>query len=234
ASLDLAGIQNDLVKEICATGTPVVVVLTNGRPYTINWIAQNVPAILEAWYPGEQGGNGIADVLFGDYNPAGRLPISIPRSVGQLPIYYSARKSARRNPYVDMECDPLYPFGFGLSYTKFEYSNLRLSASEIAIGESAVVEVDVKNIGTIPGDEVVQLYIRDNIASVTRPNKELKGFERVHILPGETKTVSFLVTPEMLQILDLDMRWTIEPGTFTIMVGPNSVDLMEVALEVRR
>ncbi|MCL6630944.1 MAG: glycoside hydrolase family 3 C-terminal domain-containing protein, partial [Armatimonadetes bacterium] len=203
-------------------------------PYTINWIAQNVPAILEAWYPGEQVGNGIADVLFGDYNPAGRLPISIPRSVGQVPIYYSARKSARRNPYVDMECDPLYPFGFGLSYTTFDYSNLRLSASEIAIGESVVVEVDVKNTGTIPGDEVVQLYIRDDIASVTRPNKELKGFERVHILPGETKTVSFSVTPEMLQILDLDMRWTIEPGTFAIMVGPNSVDLLQVTLEVRR
>jgi len=234
ASLDLAGVQNDLVKEICATGTPVVVVLTNGRPYTINWIAQNVLAILEAWYPGEQGGNGIADVLFGDYNPAGRLPVSIPRSVGQVPIYYSARKSARRNPYVDMECDPLYPFGFGLSYTTFDYSNLRLSASEIAIGESVVVEVDVKNTGTIPGDEVVQLYIRDDIASVTRPNKELKGFERVHILPGETKTVSFSVTPEMLQILDLDMRWTIEPGTFAIMVGPNSVDLLQVTLEVRR
>jgi beta-glucosidase len=233
ASLDLAGVQMDLVKEICATGTPVVVVLVNGRPYSINWIAQNVPAIIEAWYPGEQGGNGVADVLFGDYNPAGRLPISIPKSVGQLPIYYSARRSARQNPYVDMDGDPLYPFGFGLSYTKFEYSNLRLSSSEIRIGETATVSVDVTNVGGVAGDEVVQLYIRDNIASVTRPMKELKGFQRLHFQPGETKTVSFSITPEMLQILDLDMQWRVEPGIFTIMVGPNSIDLAEILLEVK-
>jgi beta-glucosidase len=230
-NLDLLGNQDDLVKAMLATGKPVVVVLLHGRPNSINYIAANVPAILDAWYVGQEGGTAIADVLFGDYNPAGRLPITVPRSVGQLPDYYYQKPSAKRE-FLGSTTLPLYPFGWGLSYAKFEYSNLRLSADHIGPQGSTKAIVDVKNTSTVSGDEVVQLYIRDEVSSVTRPVKELRGFRRISIAPGETKTVEFLLGPEALSFLNREMERVVEPGTFDIMAGGNSVDLIHTKLTV--
>ena len=174
----------------------------------------------------------MADVIFGDYNPAGRLPITVPRSVGQLPDFYNQKPSAHR-PYLFSNSTPLFPFGYGLSYTKFHYGNLRIEPASIVPNDQAKVSVDVTNTGSRAGDEVVQLYIRDEISSVTRPIKELKGFERVAIRPGETRTVTFSVGPEALRFYNREMKRVVEPGTFKIMVGPNSVDLTAVSLEVK-
>jgi beta-glucosidase len=225
ATLDLYGMQLELIKAIKATGTPVACVLLNGRPLSINWIQDNIPAIVEAWFPGEAGGKAVADVLFGDYNPAGRLPITFPKSVGQLPIYYNQKPSAIHR-YVTESENPLYPFGYGLSYTSFAYSNLRLSSTEIKKDGSINISVDVKNIGDRDGEEVVQLYINDVYSSVTTPRKTLKGFKRVNINKGETKTVKFTLGPDELAIWNRDMQRVVEPGDFEVMVGGNSKDVI--------
>jgi len=230
-SLELIGRQNDLVKAIVETGKPTIVVLLNGRPISINYVAANVPAILEGWYLGQEGGSAVADVLFGDYSPAGRLPITVPRSAGQLPIFYNYKPSARRG-YLFSTSEPLFPFGFGLGYTTFKYDNLRLTQPKIGPGGQTTVKVDVTNTGKVAGEEVVQMYIRDQVSSVTRPVKELKGFQRIMLAPGETKTVELSITPDKLAFLDVNMKRVVEPGLFDIMVGPNSVDLKSVQLEV--
>ncbi|HKR30257.1 MAG TPA: glycoside hydrolase family 3 N-terminal domain-containing protein [Terriglobales bacterium] len=231
-SLDLVGRQDELVARLLATGKPIVVVLLHGRPNSINFIAEHIPAILDGWYLGQEGGTAMADVIFGDYNPAGRLPITVPRSVGQLPDFYNQKPSAHR-PYLFANSTPLFPFGYGLSYTKFRYNNLRLEPATIPVNGKTRVSVDVTNAGDRAGDEVVQLYIRDEISSVTRPIKELKGFQRLNIKPGETRTVSFSIGRQELQFYNREMKRVVESGTFKIMVGPNSVDLTSVSLDVR-
>lgn len=232
AIIELPGRQTDLIKAIQATGKPTVVVLLNGRPLTINWIAENTPAILESWFPGTEGGNAIADVLFGDVSPGGKLPVTFPRYVGQVPLYYNHLNTGRpadpekkySSKYLDLPVTPLFPFGFGLSYTEFQISNLQLSSSSIPVDGKLTVSVDVRNTGKRAGDEVVQLYIRDVVASVARPVKELKGFERVTLQPGETRHVTFTLTPRELGFHNSDMRFVVEPGTFNVTVGTSSVD----------
>ncbi len=230
-SLELFGRQNDLVKAVLATGKPTVVFLINSGPLAINYVAENVPAILEGFYLGEETGTAVADVLFGDYNPGGKLPVSFPRSVGQLPIYYNYKPTARRG-YINSTTAPLFSFGHGLSYTTFKYSNLKITKPKIGTNESTSVTVDVTNTGKVRGDEVAQMYLRDDVSSVTRPVKELKDFARVLIEPGATKTVTFSITPEKLSFYNREMKRVVEPGTFQIMVGGNSVDLMNATLEV--
>ena len=227
ANLDLTGVQEDLIQAIFATGTPTVVVLINGRPLSTRWTAENVPALVEAWEPGERGGEAVADVLFGNYNPTGRLAISVARHSGQLPIYYNYKpgKQGRiRQGYVDMPATPLYPFGYGLSYTNFAYSNLQIEPAEIHPGGEAKVSMDVKNTGDRAGVETAQLYLHERYAPVSTPVKNLRGFERVALNPGETKTVTIKLTPEELQLLDIDMRWKVVPGDFDIMAGKSSAD----------
>ena len=228
-SLDLLGSQDDLAKALVETGKPIVVLLLHGRPNSVNYIAEKVPAILDGWYLGQEGGRAVGDVLFGDYNPAGRLPITVPRNVGQLPDYYYQKPSARRG-YLGSSTQPLFPFGWGLSYTTFKYSGLRLAPATIGVAGETKVSVDVGNTGKVRGDEVVQLYIRDEVSSVTRPIKELRGFRRITLEPGETKTVEFILGFDQLSFFNRDMRPVVEPGTFKIMVGGNSVDLIETTL----
>jgi beta-glucosidase len=230
-SLELVGRQNDLVKAVLETGKPTVVMLINSGPLTINYIAENVPAILEGFYLGQETGVAVADVLFGDTNPAGKLSVSFPRSVGQLPIYYNHKPTARRG-YLFTSKEPLFPFGFGLSYTTFDYSNLKISQPQIRPNGRAEVSVTVTNTGKVAGDEIVQLYIHDLVSSVTRPVKELKDFKRIALAPGESKAVSFVITPDKLAFLDLNMNNTVEPGWFDIMVGTSSVKNQKVKLEV--
>ncbi|MEK7829970.1 MAG: glycoside hydrolase family 3 C-terminal domain-containing protein [Acidobacteriota bacterium] len=230
-SLDLVGRQNDLVKAIVETGKPVVVLLINSAPLSINYIAETVPAILEGFYLGQETGVAVADVLFGDTNPAGKLAVTFPRSVGQLPIAYNHKPTARRG-YLYTSKEPLFPFGFGLSYTTFSYSNLKVSLEKITPDGQATVSVTVKNIGNRAGDEIVQLYIRDSISSVTRPVMELKDFKRIALAPGESKTVTFTITPDKLSFLDLNMQRVVEPGAFEIMVGTSSVKVQKTKLEV--
>ncbi|MGH9328603.1 MAG: glycoside hydrolase family 3 C-terminal domain-containing protein [Terriglobia bacterium] len=234
ASLNLTGVQEDLIKAVYATGTPTVLVLINGRPLSTRWAAAHVPAIVEAWEPGERGGEAVADVLFGDYNPSGRLAITIPRSVGQLPDYYDYKPSkaywinhrrTRRHGYVDMPGTPLYPFGYGLSYTHFAFSNLRIEPEEIYRGGDATVHVDVENTGQRSGIATVQLYVHEQFAPVSTPVKQLRGFERLALAPGEKKTVDFELTPRDLMLLDRNMRWVVVPGTFNIMIGKSSADI---------
>lgn len=228
-SLDLLGSQDDLAKAMVETGKPVVVLLLHGRPNSVNYIAERVPAILDGWYLGQEGGRAVADVLFGDYNPGGRLPITVPRNVGQLPDYYYQKPSARRG-YLGSSTEPLFSFGWGLSYTTFKYSGLRLAPATIGIAGETKVSVDVSNTGKLRGDEVVQLYIRDEVSSVTRPIKELRGFRRISLEPGETKTVEFTLGFDQLSFFNREMRPVVEPGTFKIMVGGNSLDLIETTL----
>jgi beta-glucosidase len=230
-TLDLVGRQNDLVKAIVETGKPVVVLLINSAPLSINYIAENVPAILEGFYLGQETGVAVAEVLFGDANPAGKLAVSFPRSVGQLPIYYNHKPTARRG-YLYTSKEPLFPFGFGLSYTTFEYSDLKIMSAQIGPNGQTEVSVTVKNTGNRAGDEIVQLYIRDVISSVTRPVLELKDFKRISLTLGESKTVTFTITPDKLSFLDLNMQRVVEPGAFEIMVGPSSVKHQKVKLEV--
>jgi beta-xylosidase len=230
-SLDLVGRQNDLVKAILETGKPTVVTLINSGPLSINYIAEKVPAILEGFYLGQETGVAVADVLFGDYNPAGKLALSFPRSVGQLPVAYNHKPTARRG-YLYTNKDPLFPFGFGLSYTTFEYSNLKVAPAQIGPSGRAEVSVTVTNTGKVKGDEIVQLYIRDLVSSVTRPVMELKDFKRITLAPGETKTVNFTITPDKLSFLDLNMNRVVEPGWFDIMVGTSSVKYQKAKLEV--
>lgn len=231
-SLELLGQQDDLVKAILALGKPTIVLLLGGRPLAINYIAENVPAILLGWYLGQEGGTAAAEVIFGEYNPGGKLPITFPRSVGQIPAYYNQKPSARRG-YLFADKRPLFAFGHGLSYTTFRYSNLRLSQSQIGPAGRTSVLVDVTNTGKVKGDEVVQMYVRDRVSSVTRPVKELRGFKRVTLAPGETRTVELALTPESLWFHNDRMERVVEPGLFDIQVGGNSVDLQTLTLEVR-
>ena len=230
-SLELVGRQNELVKMMIETGKPVVVFLINSGPLAIDYVAENVPAILEGFYLGEETGTAAADVLFGDFNPGGKLAVSFPRSVGQLPIYYNRKPTARRG-YLFSTTEPLFPFGYGLSYTNFSYSNLKITKPKIKADEETTVTIDVTNTGKVSGDEVVQMYIRDEISSVTRPVKELKDFARISLRPNETKQVTFKITPSKLAFFDRQMKRIVEPGTFQIMVGGNSVNLLNQQLEV--
>jgi beta-glucosidase len=220
-SLDLPGNQEQLLEAIVATGKPVVLVLENGRPLTISWAKAHVPAILEAWYPGESGGQAIAETLVGDNNPAGRLAITFPRSVGQLPDFYNTDPS-RKGKYVDDEGEPLFPFGFGLSYTTFRYDNLKAQAPSAASHDPVRVSVDVTNTGERESDEVAQLYVRQDTSSVETPRRSLKGFSRIHLKPHETKTVTFTVPQSELAIWNTEGKWVTEPGTFTLWAGGNS------------
>ena len=230
-SLDLLGAQNDLVKAVVETGKPTIVILINGRPLSINFIVEKVPAILEGWYLGEEGGPAAAEVLFGDVNPGGKLPITFPHSVGDLPDFYNHKPSDNRS-YAFSTRQPLYPFGYGLSYTTFKFDNLRVEPVQILTGGTAQVRVDVTNTGSRAGDEVPQLYIHQRVASVTQPVMELKGFERVTLKPGEKRTVQFTITPEILSILNIDMHKVVEPGVFDVMVGPSSDKTSTVKLTV--
>jgi beta-glucosidase len=231
ASLDLTGVQEDLVRAVYETGTPTVVVLVNGRPLSTRWIAENVPAIVEAWRPGERGGEAVADVLFGDYNPSGRLAITIPRHVGQLPAYYNYKPGKdywirqEKRGYVDMPATPLYAFGYGLSYTRYEYRDLRIDPPQIHPEGNARVSFELKNTGDRAGTETAQLYIHEIEGEVSTPVKQLRQFERVDLRPGESKRVTLTLTPEDLRLLDRDMHWRVVPGAFQIMVGKSSQDL---------
>ncbi|HUA14867.1 MAG TPA: glycoside hydrolase family 3 N-terminal domain-containing protein [Verrucomicrobiae bacterium] len=235
ASLDLIGRQEELVKAILATGKPIVALLYNGRPLSINYLVENVPVIFECWYLGQENGHAVADVLFGDVNPSGKLPISIPRSAGHLPVFYNYKPSARRG-YLFDDVSPLFAFGYGLSYTTFAIQNVRLDKKTIRVKGSTRVLADVTNTGKREGSEVVQMYIRDVVSSVTRPVKELKGFQKVTLRPGEKKTISFEITPDLLAFYDVNMKYVVEPGEFVIMVGNSSrdQDLTKISLTVTR
>ncbi|HXL79434.1 MAG TPA: glycoside hydrolase family 3 N-terminal domain-containing protein, partial [Pyrinomonadaceae bacterium] len=240
SSLDLTGRQMDLVKAVHATGKPTIVVLINGRPLTVGWIFENTPAVLEAWMGGTEAGNAIADVLFGDVNPSGKLPVTFPRTVGQVPIYYNHMNTGRppeannryTSKYLDVPWTPLFPFGYGLSYTRFKITNLQLSAQRISATGRLTASVEVENVGKRSGDEVVQLYIRDVAASMTRPVKELKGFQRLTLQPGEKKRVEFLLTGAELGFWNRELRFTVEPGKFEVMVGANSEELLEATFTI--
>jgi beta-glucosidase len=231
SSLDLIGQQEDLARAIFALGKPTVVILLNGRPLSVNYLAEKAPALIEGWYLGQETGNAVADVLFGRSSPGGKLPVSIARNVGQLPIFYNRKPTARRG-YLFGTTAPLYPFGYGLSYTRFEIGAPRLARNAIRAAERVTVSVDVANTGRRAGDEVVQLYVRDDAASVTRPVIELKRFRRVSLQPGERRTVTFELTPDDLALWNVEMKRVVEPGTFTISAGPNSVDLKTTTLTV--
>lgn len=233
--ITLPASQRDLLKELKKTGKPIGLVLMNGRPLELTWEDENMDAILEAWYPGTMGGHAIADVIAGDYNPAGKLTMSFPRSVGQLPLYYNHKNTGRPLPpdnpkmdykssYIDCPNSPLYPFGYGLSYTSFEVDNLKLDKEELKKGETLTVTVDVANIGKVGGEEVVQLYIRDLVGSVTRPVKELKGFQKLYLKAGEKKSLTFVLTEEDLAFCGADMKMQVEPGEFRLWVGTSSAD----------
>jgi beta-glucosidase len=231
-SLDLTGLQEDLLKAVNETGTPTVLVLINGRPLSIRWAAEHIPAIVEAWLPGEKGGDAIADVLFGDYNPSGRLPITIPRHVGQLPVYYNYMPSKLYwiehhwgKAYADMPASPLWEFGFGLSYTEFEYSNLQITPTETGPNGVITVSLDVKNVGDRKGEEVVQLYISDVIVSISEPVKELQGFKKISLEPNEKKKVEFTLNYENLFLYNKNMESVVEPGTFEVLVGNSSQNI---------
>jgi beta-glucosidase len=233
ASLELLGRQNELAKAMVETGKPVVVLLFHGRPNSIPYIQEHARAVLDCWYLGQETGRAAAGVLFGDSAPGGKLPISIPRSAGHVPCYYNYKPSARRG-YLFDDVSSLFPFGYGLSYTTFAFTNARLDKSVIRSGESTTLFVDVANTGKRPGDEVVQLYIRDLVSSVTRPVKELKGFKKIHLLPGESTTVALTIGPDQLSFTNIQKEWVAEPGEFDIMVGNSSrdQDLTRVVLNV--
>lgn len=242
SNIDLPGRQTDLVRAIHAVGKPYAVVLMNGRPLTINWAAENSPAILETWFAGTEAGNAIADVLFGDANPSGKLPVTFPRAVGQIPIYYNALPTGRpflatekyTSKYLDVPNTPLYPFGYGLSYTKFNITNLQLDKNQIKPTESIKVRVDVENAGKRDGTEIVQLYINDVAASVSRPVKELKGFQRVLLKSGEKRTIEFTVAPKDLTFIGRDLKPTLEDGDFRVFVGNSSEGGLEETFTVSR
>jgi beta-glucosidase len=225
AFLSLPGRQEDLIRAVAATGTPVVVVLIGGSAVTMSAWLDSVGAVVQAWYPGDEGGHAVADVLFGDENPAGRLPFTVPISEGQLPLTYDHKPTGRGDDYLDLTGQPLFPFGHGLSYTSFEYSDLRITPDSIAGDGTATVHATVTNTGTRAGDEVVQLYLRDLLATVARPVMQLAGFTRVHLAPGERREVAFRVAPEHLRLLDERMRWVVEPGVFRVLVGASSKDI---------
>ena len=241
--LNLPDVQQTLLKELVATGKPVVLVLFTGRPLILNWEQDNVPAILNVWFGGSEAAYAIGDVLFGRVNPSGKLTMSFPQNVGQIPLYYAHKNTGRplhdgkwfekfRSNYLDVTNEPLYPFGFGLSYTTFAYSDISLSQSSMDMQGIITASVNVSNTGLLPGGEVVQLYIRDLVGSTTRPVKELKGFERIYLQPGQTRTVTFKIAPEMLKFYDYDLQYVIEPGDFQVMIGSNSRDVKTAAFTV--
>jgi beta-glucosidase len=240
STLELPGVQLDLVKRVHALGKPVVVVLMGGRPLSINWIDENIPAILETWFLGVQMGPAVVDVLFGTYNPSGKLPVTFPRTVGQVPIYYNAKNTGRppdpnnryTSKYQDVPWTPLYPFGHGLSYTTFTYGQPTVGAASIRATDSVTVSVPVTNSGSRAGEEVVQLYIRDDVASVTRPVKELRGFRKISLVPGASQTVSFVLRPDDLAFYNREMKRVVEPGTFTVFVGGSSADTKQAKFTV--
>ncbi len=236
SELTLAASQRALLERLLQTGKPVVLVYFMGRPVVMDWETEHVPAILNVWFPGSEAGDAIADVLFGDVNPSGKLTTSFPRSVGQIPIHYDELPTGRPLPegsrfvkftsaYLDVPNTPLYPFGYGLSYTTFEYSPMALSADTMTESGAIEVSVDVKNTGDRAGDEIVQLYIRDLVGSVSRPLKQLKGFERMHLEPGETRTATFTITADLLKFYNADLEYVCEPGDFEVMVGPNCMEV---------
>ena len=231
--ISIPDVQQTLLKALVATGKPVVLVLFNGRPLTLNWEAENVPAILDVWFGGSETADAVADVLFGDVNPSGKLTMTFPKNVGQIPLYYAAKNTGRpllegrwfekfRSNYLDVDNDPLYPFGYGLSYTTFEYGPVALSAAEVAEGGSVTAEVTVRNTGAVAGKEVVQMYIQDVVGSTTRPVRELKGFEKIYLEPGESRTVTFEITPELMSHYNSDLEFVAEPGEFIVSVGTDS------------
>jgi len=223
--LNLQSQQEELVKAIAATGKPYVVYLTHGRPLSINWIAKNAPAIVDGWFMGEEAGNAFANILFGDVNPSGKLTISVPRSVGQIPIFYNHKPSAQFYEYVTEKNTPLYPFGYGLSYTSFSYSKPAISAN--------VVTINVTNTGSQKGDEIVQLYIHQQLSGVVRPVKELKGFQRITLEAGQTKTVSFTITRDLLKHWTADMKYDVEAGVYEIMIGRNADDVQKIDFKMK-
>ena len=242
-NLDLPDVQQTLLKALVATGKPVVLVLFTGRPLVLNWEQANVPAILNVWFGGIEAAYAIGDVLFGRVNPSGKLTMSFPQNVGQIPLYYAHKNTGRplhdgkwfekfRSNYLDVTNEPLYPFGFGLSYTTFAYSDISLSQTSMNMQGVLTASVNVTNTGAFPGGEVVQLYIRDLVGSTTRPVKELKGFERIYLQPGQTRTVTFKIAPEMLKFYNYDLQYVVEPGDFSIMIGPNSRDVQTASIRL--
>ncbi|MDX8340490.1 beta-glucosidase BglX [Draconibacterium sp. IB214405] len=240
--ISMKGLQQELLEEVCKVNKNVVVVLMNGRPIEINWMAENVPAIVECWHLGSEAGNGIAEVLFGDYNPAGKLPVSFPKSVGQQPLYYNHFNTGRPtngegnvfwSHYTDESKEPLYPFGYGLSYTTFSYSGLELSSTELTADSKIVVKATVTNTGEVAGEEIAQLYIRDLVGSISRPVKELKGFEKITLEPKESKVVSFEITTKDLEYYGASGEWNVEPGDFNLWVGPNSAEGLESSFSLK-
>jgi beta-glucosidase len=231
ADLTLMSNQEELVQAMLQTGKPVIALLVNGRPLAVPLVAERVPAILEAWYAGQEGGTAIGEVLFGDVNPGGKLPVTFPRHTGQLPVYYNRRPTSFRN-HLDLTREPLWGFGFGLSYTTFQLDDLRVASPAIGPGGRTEVTVRVRNSGARAGDEVVQLYIRDQVSSVTRPVKELRGFARVTLQPGESKSVSFTLGPDELSLIDRRMQRVVEPGRFDIMVGTSATPALTATLDV--
>ena len=232
STLDLWGMQDELVEAMIATGKPIITLLINGRPLSVNRVAEKSNGLFEGWYLGQDGGNAFANVLFGDVNPGGKLTVSIPRSVGELPVYYNRQPSADVNTYIEGQRQALFSFGYGLSYASFDISAPRLSKSHISANESVEVEVDVTNTSERIGDEVIQLYLQDEVSSVPRPILELKGFQRITLSPKETKTVRFQIGPDVLAFWDINRNWVVEPGTFKISVGNSSIDLKSITLEV--
>jgi beta-glucosidase len=240
STLELPGVQLALVKRLHALGKPIVAVVMGGRPLSINWIDENIPAILETWFLGVQMGPAVVDVLFGDYNPSGKLPVTFPRTVGQVPIYYNAKNTGRppdpnnryTSKYQDVPWTPLYPFGHGLSYTTFTYGEPALSAASIRAVDTVAVSVTVTNAGTRAGEEVVQLYLRDDVASVTRPVKELRGFRKISLAPGASERVTFVLRPDDLAFYNREMKRVVEPGTFTVFVGGSSAETRQARLTV--
>jgi beta-glucosidase len=232
ATLNLQSDQEALVRALVATGKPVIVYLAHGRPLSINYVAEHANAILDGWFTGEESGDAAANILFGDVNPSGKLTISVPRTVGQIPIYYNHKPSAQFLPYVTEPNTPLFPFGYGLSYTHFTYSAPRLSAPGMTKDGSVEVSVNVTNDGPVKGDEIVQLYVHQKVSSVTRPVKELKDFSRISLGPGETKTVSFTIDRSKLAFWTKDTRYDVEPGVFEIMMGRSSADVQKTTLIV--
>jgi beta-glucosidase len=244
--LEIPQAQKDLLQELLKTGKPVVLVLFTGRPLVLVQENETVPAILNTWFAGSEAGSAIADVLFGDVNPSGKLSATFPRSVGQVPIYYNQKNTGRplgnkdgkfekfRSNYIDERNEPLYPFGFGLSYTTFKYSNLKISSEKMNVNDTVKVSVDVTNDGNYDGKEVVQLYIRDLVGSVTRPIKELKGFQKIFLKKGETQTVTFEISEETLKFYNSELQFAAEPGAFEAFVGTNSDTDMKVVFELNK
>jgi beta-glucosidase len=237
SNLDLPASQQKLLKALLATGKPVVLVLFNGRPLTLTWEDANVPAILDVWFAGSEAGDAIADALLGKVNPSGKLSMSFPQNVGQIPLYYNHKNTGRplgkwfskfQSNYIDVSNDPLYPFGYGLSYTNYEYGPIQVSSTQLKGDQKLIASVTVKNTGKLAGKEVVQLYIRDIVGTETRPVQELKGFQKIALAAGESKKIEFEITPELLKYYNGDLKYIWEAGEFEIMIGPNSRDVKKV------